>query len=179
LNLKHQDTRAVYTLLRNVGSGRLQSDWPDCGASFAQAHNVVRGSDDVCTVSSLESLRILLKAYDDEKAKPTADSEPLSRRRDHPLSTIGVTARPGVFNDSEGVHGSLSLLDVSPGSPAELAGLKRGDVIFALGDPRPAIGEELLLRIAAASPGAALQIAYFDGLTHAKRQTRVTAAALD
>jgi S1-C subfamily serine protease len=71
------------------------------------------------------------------------------------------------------------LLDVPPASPAARAGHKRGDVIFAVDNPRPAIGEELLLRIAAAAPGTSLDITFFDGKTRAKRQLTVTTAALE
>jgi hypothetical protein len=73
---------------------------------------------------------------------------------------------------------ALTLLDVPPNSPAAQAGLKRGDVVYAVGDPRPAIGEELLLRIAAAPPGSLLAISYFDGKSKSKEQTSVKTVAI-
>jgi hypothetical protein len=183
VTLGKNETRAVYTLLRPLGQNRFAPDWPDCNAEFAQRHNLPREGD-ACLFPSLEAMRAALKAYVDEKAaKPPAqsnlDPQPLERRRDHPLSTIGVMAQASVVSDSEGVHGALTLLDVPAGSPAAKAGLKRGDVIFAVGNPRPAIGEELLLRIAAAPPNTNLGLTFFDGKTRAKRQVTVTTAALE
>ena len=183
ITLGKNETRAVYTLLRSVGRDRFASDWPQCDPDFAQAHNLPRESD-VCLFPTLETMRSAMKTYADEKAaKPPGDSnlerQIIERRRDHPLSTIGVTAQAGVFSDSEGVHGGLTLLDVPPGSPAAKAGLKRGDEIYGVGNPRPAIGEELLLRIAGAAPGSSLAISFFDGKTHAKRQTTIGTAALE
>jgi S1-C subfamily serine protease len=76
------------------------------------------------------------------------------------------------------VHGALTLLDVPPSSPAAAAGLKRGDVIFGVGNPRPAIGEELLLRIAVAPPNSNVVISFFDGRTREKRQVTVKTVPL-
>jgi hypothetical protein len=182
ITLGKNETRAVYSLLRPQPNNRFASDWPNCDEEFADSHDVV--SDETCSFASLETLRTALKAYAAEKAaKPPGDSNldprALERRRDRPLSTIGVTARAGIVTDSEGVHGGLTLLDVPRRSPAGKAGLKRSDVIIAIGNPRPAIGEELLLRIAAAPPKTALVVTYFDGKTRAKRQATVITAALE
>ena len=181
ITIGKNETRAVYTLLRSVGRDRFLPDWPDCSTEFAQTHNLPRDGD-VCTLPSLEAVRTALKTYADEKAdKPrdaNLDPKALDRRRDHPLSTIGIMAKPGIANDSDGAHGALTLLDVPANSPAAQSGLKRGDVIFAVGDARPAIGEELLLRIAAAEPGSEIAISFFDGKTRAKRQLNVRTAAL-
>lgn len=182
LGLGKSDPGAIYISLRPLGHDRFASQWPDCSEDFARRHGLVR-EHEVCTFSTLENLRSALKAYTEEK--PTSSSgdnsepQPLEHRRDHPLSTIGVTAHAGVFNDSEGVHGGLKLLDVPAGSAAAKAGLKPGDLIFAVGDPRPAIGEELLLRIAVAAPGTNLAITYFDAKTHAKREVSVTTVAIN
>ena len=179
LTLGKSDTQAGYTLLRPLGANRFLSKWPDCNPEFAEHHRLTRDRD-LCTFASLETLRAALKAYADENQKPaTEDPKPLEHRRDHPLSTIGVTAQAGVFSDSEGVHGGLNLIDVPPTSPAAKAGLKKGDQIFAIGGPRPAIGEELLLRIAAATPGTTIAVTFFDGKTHAKREVGVVTAPLE
>jgi len=181
--LGKNESRAAYTLLWPLGPNRFASDWPSCGADFAQRHNFQRESD-ACTLSSLDALRTGLKAYEDEKAASKADHQgnidpqALEHRRDHPLSTIGIMARASAVSDSEGVHGALTLLDVPPSSPAAAAGLKRGDVIFGVGNPRPAIGEELLLRIAAAPPNSDVVISFFDGRTREKRQVTVKTVPL-
>ncbi len=182
LGLGKSDPGATYSLLRMLGHERFASQWPDCTEEFAQRHGLTREGN-ICKFATLENLRSALKAYADEKPKsPSGDAlepQPLEHRRDHPLSTIGITAHVGVFNDSEGVHGGLKLIDVPAGSPAAKAGLKPGDMIFAVGNPRPAIGEELLLRIAVAAPGTNLAITFFDAKTHAKREVSVTTAAID
>lgn len=172
---------AVYSILRTLGPNRFSSLWPDCSADFAKAHNLPRQSE-TCSFTSLDTLRRALRAFaDEEAARPRTEGnlqpQGLERRRDHPLSSIGVVARAGVITTSEGVHGALTLLEVPPGSPAAQAGLKRGDVVFGVGNPRPAIGEELLLRIAVEPPGTVLQLSYFDGQSKEKRQTVVTTAA--
>jgi hypothetical protein len=182
--LGKNETRAAYTLLWPTGPNRFASDWPSCSAEFAGRHHLPRESD-ACTLSSLEIARTALKAYEDEKAalksehQGNIEPQALERRRDHPLSTIGIVARAGVVSDGEGVHGALTLLDVPPTSPAGLAGLKRGDIIFAIGNARPAIGEELLLRIAVAQPNSNIEVSYFDGKTKEKRQVAVRTAPLE
>ncbi len=173
--------RAVYTLFRPLGSDKFISQWPDCSEEFAKAHNLARDNG-VCTFTSLGELRTALKAYADDKTSRhdnSQDTQPLEHRRDHPLSTIGIMAEPTTLNDGDGPHGGLKLVDVPPSSPAAKAGLKKGDQIFGVGDARPVVGEELLLRIAAAQPGSTLVVSFFDGKTHAKRQVNVATAALE
>jgi hypothetical protein len=176
--------QVVYTLLRALGHERFTSDWPDCSADFAARHAIAR-TEEMCSFTALSSLRAALKSYADEKARndakagvePKAEPKAIEHRHDHPLSTIGVSATASVVSDSEGAHGTLRLESAPAGSPAANAGLKAGDLIFSVGNTSPATGEELLLRIAAAAPGTSLQIAYFDGVTHAKREATVVTAA--
>ncbi len=182
LGVGKNDPGATYTLLRPLGHDRFAPAWPLCSEEFAQRHNLAHDRD-ICTVATLDDMRTLLKAWAADKAKnppdPESEPEPFEHRRDHPLSTIGVTASAGVFSDSEGVHGGLKLIDVPAGSPAAKAGLKPGDQIFAVGNARPATGEELLLRIAVATPGTNLAVTFFDGKTHAKREVTIVTAAID
>ena len=178
--LGKDNKQVVYTLLRALDHERFASDWPDCNADFAGRHTLVR-SNEACSFSTLPSLRVALKSYAKEKAQSTANAgtepKPIEHRHDHALSTIGVSAKASVVGDSEGAHGTLLLVAVPAGSPAANAGLKAGDLIFGVGKARPAIGEEILLRIAAAAPGTNLQLAYFDAATHAKREVTVVTAA--
>ena len=176
------ETRPAYSLLRPLGHDRFASQWPDCSEDFASRHQLARDNN-ICSIATLDEMRALLKAWAADKAKnppdPESEPEPFEHRRDHPLSTIGVTASAGFFTDSEGVHGGLKLINVPAASPAAKAGLKPGDQIFAVGNARPAIGEELLLRIAVAAPGTNLVVTIFDGKTHAKRDVTIVTAAID
>jgi hypothetical protein len=172
--LGRSETMAVYTLLRPLGQNRFAVKWPQCSSEYAQAHKLSRDQD-VCRFNSLDALRAALKAYDGENGQPAGDArKPLERRPDRPLSTIGIVAKAEVFDGNNAVR----LLDVPPDSPAARAGLKKDDLIVGIGDSKPVVGEELLLRIAASVPGARLVITVVDARTRAKRGVTVTTVAL-
>lgn len=183
ISLGKNEARAAYTLLRPREQNRFVSDWPSCDADFAARHNLPREGD-TCTLPSLDTARRTLRAHEEEQAaaraqgQGNADQQSVEHRRDHPLSTIGIVAKPNAINDSDGVHGALMLLDVLPESPAAHAGLKRGDVIVAVANVRPAIGEELLLRIAAARAGGEIRVSVIDGKTKEKREVSIKTAPL-
>ncbi len=77
---------------------------------------------------------------------------------------LGVSAQTVPAEDAEalrlpkGTHGTM-ITDVTPGSPAEKAGLKRGDVVLSYNGRTATTWEELRLMIAETMPGTKVKLA--------------------
>ena len=76
---------------------------------------------------------------------------------------LGVSAQAVPAEDAEtlglpkGTHGAM-ITDVTPGSPADKAGLKRGDVVLAYNGRTVTTWEELRLQIAETMPGTKVKL---------------------
>ncbi len=81
---------------------------------------------------------------------------------------LGVSAQAVPADDAEtlglpkGTHGAM-ITDVTPGSPADKAGLKRGDVVLAFNGRKVGSWEELRLVIAETQPGTKVKLSVSRG----------------
>lgn len=77
---------------------------------------------------------------------------------EQPPHYIGVGLRPVRISGPDGRRFGLLVLEIEPGSPAEQAGLRIGDVLIGAGERAIHAPDDLLARISDTPPGSALAI---------------------
>jgi hypothetical protein len=119
-------------------------------------------SDDADLINSVGGARVAWLVSDVAGTLANRDGElTLVKTSDGPQQRMALKARLGTIPDYAGpADGSPGLLlsDVRPDSPAQTAGLQRGDIIVQIGDMEIASVQDYMVVLSEANPGDAVPV---------------------